>query len=146
MGVEIVHDEHDLLRLHIVLGEQFQQASRPSLSWCAACSPMPVALASKRLTGNEHVAGSFLLIGVVLAPGLTWLHVLWRMLVFHQILAHLIHTEQRAARVVGTTIDIQHIFHAPDKLGGGLGKAPLLFQPGLEFIFFSAWRTVSWLT
>src|SRR5258707_15856553 len=40
-------------------------------------------------------------------------------------------------------VHIQDVFHAPDKLGSGLGRAPLLLQPGLEFIFFSAWRTVS---
>ena len=84
MGVEIVHDEHDLLRLHIVLGEQFLEEVGPVFLG-ASPAHLEVALASKRLTGDEHVAGSFLLIGVVLAPGLTWLHVLWRMLVFREV-------------------------------------------------------------
>jgi hypothetical protein len=34
-------------------------------------------------------------------------------------------------------VQIQHVFHAGDKLRVDLADAPLLFQPRLEFVFFS---------
>lgn len=142
MGVEIVHHHHHLVGVRIVLGEQFLHEERPVFLG-ASPAHFEVALACQRLTGDEHVACSFLFVGIILSPGLTRLHVLWRMLVFDQVLAHFIHAKQRAAWVVGSTIDIQDIFHMPHKLSSGLGKAPLLLQPRLEFVFFNTWRMVS---
>jgi hypothetical protein len=54
-----------------------------------------------------------------------------------------IQAHQRFVLVIGAAVDIQHILHAPDELTAGARKAPLAFQPGTQFVFFSARRTVS---
>ena len=66
------------------------------------------------------------------------------MFVLEPLLADLIHADLRKARVVGTGVDTQHILHLVDKQSVLLGgNAPLLFEPGLQFVFFSVRRTVS---
>src|SRR5262249_56002787 len=61
-----------------------------------------------------------------------------------QLLAGLVQGDQGSPVVVGPVVDLQHILHGTDELGIGLGRdAPLLPQPGLDLVFFSARRTVS---
>jgi hypothetical protein len=79
MGVEIVHDEHHLVRLDRVLFKQLLHEGGP-IFLRAPLAHFEIALARERLTGDEHIACFFLLIGVVLAPGLAWFHVLRGML------------------------------------------------------------------
>src|SRR6266568_2393428 len=48
-------------------------------------------------------------------------------------------THQRAERVIGLGVDVQDVFHVPDELATGRTRqTPVLFQPGLEIIFFLA--------
>src|SRR5208337_265590 len=48
--------------------------------------------------------------------------------------------------IVEPVVDFENIFHPPDELSiVFFGKAPLLFQPRLNCIFFSVLRTVSGL-
>lgn len=61
----------------------------------------------------------------------------------HQLLTRLVQTHQRATRVVGTGIHLQDVLHVPDELATELiRQTPILFQPRLEFVFFSVRRTV----
>ena|GEM_PF-3969985 len=69
-----------------------------------------------QLLGNEQVGSALFLVAVVTAFDLSWLGWLWWILVFDEILAHFIHTDLGHRRIVGLTIDVQHIFHAPDKV------------------------------
>src|SRR5512143_698947 len=49
--------------------------------------------------------------------------------------------------IIGLLVDIQHALHRTDEVGVGFrGNAPLHFQPGLEFVFLSTCRTVSYDT
>src|SRR5579872_2993203 len=76
-----------------------------------------------------------------------WCYRSRRSRIAEQLFAHFIHADLRILRVVSPDIDGQHIFHASDKLRIGFrSDTPLLFEPGLEFVFFSTCRTVSWLT
>jgi hypothetical protein len=62
-----------------------------------------------------------------------------------QLGAGLVQTHLREPGVVGTSVDLQHILHAPDKLSIGLGwDDPLLPQPGFELVFGRVRRTVSY--
>ncbi len=48
------------------------------------------------------------------------------------------------SRIIGPTLDVQHVLHPPDELRAGFWRdAPLLVQPGLERIFWSVCRTGS---
>src|SRR5262245_49012702 len=70
----------------------------------------------------------------------------WAALV-EELLGSFVQADQRSLRIEGTLVDIQHVFHGAHKRGVGFGRnAPALLQPGLEFVFLSVWRTVSWLT
>ena len=55
--------------------------------------------------------------------------------VAQQLLAGLVHTDQRPPRIVGAGVDLQHIFHAPDELAVGLGRDAPLLASGLELVF-----------
>jgi len=64
-----------------------------------------------------------------------------------QLLADFIETNLRKSCIIGPLIHAEHVFHRRDKGGIRLRwNAPLLFEPGLEFVFLSVIRTVSWLT
>ena len=63
---------------------------------------------------------------------------------FHLLLAGLVQTDKNFVVPIPALIDFQHVFHRTDELGAALRRdAPALFQPRLEFVFLSVWRTVS---
>src|SRR6266851_4427550 len=65
----------------------------------------------------------------------------------HQLLTRLVQTHLRTERIVGSGVDVQNVFHVPDELATGRTRqAPVFFQPGLEIVFFSVRRTVSYET
>ena len=62
----------------------------------------------------------------------------------HLLFAGLVQAHQDLVVPVLAMVDLQHILHGAHEFGTALGRdAPALFQPGLEFVFFSVWRTVS---
>ena len=62
----------------------------------------------------------------------------------HLLFAGLVQAHQNLIVPVLALIDFQHVLHGAHEFGTALRRdAPALFQPGLEFVFFSAWRTVS---
>src|SRR5262249_44670005 len=64
-----------------------------------------------------------------------------------ELLAGLVETNHGKPRVVGQAIGLQHVFHPPDVLAVGLRRhTPGLHDPGVNGVFFRAWRTVSVLT
>src|SRR5690348_15448338 len=66
------------------------------------------------------------------------------MLVGRQLLGRLVHADQRHPRVVRRRVDVEDLLHLGDEPGPvPLGDAPRLLPPGLQFVFFSARRTVS---
>jgi hypothetical protein len=54
-----------------------------------------------------------------------------------QLFAGFVQAQLRPFRVVRALVDIEHVFHVPDKFRVLLGRnTPALFQPRLKFIFF----------
>src|SRR5690349_2171549 len=49
----------------------------------------------------------------------------------------------RRGFVIGLLIQVQKLFHTPNKLGSNFGNTPLFLQPGLDRVFFKTRRTVS---
>ena len=92
MGVEIVHDEHDLLHLHIVLGEQFLKEVSPVFLG-ASLAHLKIAFARQRLVSNEEIGTALFLIRVIFSCDLPRLGRLGWVLVLDQILPHLIHAD-----------------------------------------------------
>src|SRR5438445_1175514 len=70
----------------------------------------------------------------------------WRTDLPGQLLAAFIQADQGPGWIRLSGIDFEHLLHRGHELGVGFGSNhPLLFLPRLELIFFSVWRTVSWL-
>jgi hypothetical protein len=61
----------------------------------------------------------------------------------YQLHRTLIKTHWRMLRVIGFSVRIQDILHAPHEVSADGGDTPLGFAPGLQLIFFSVRRTVS---
>ncbi len=58
----------------------------------------------------------------------------------------LVHAEHRAGRIMRPGIGVEHLFHACDELGVGLGRDDPVFDlPMGHATFFKVRRTVSWL-
>src|SRR5205823_14610283 len=75
------------------------------------------------------------------------LHRLWLPLVGAQRLVRLIQADLGALRVIGSVVNLQHVFHSGDELAIRLaGDTPLALQPRLEIPLLSTCRTVSWET
>src|SRR5215207_292477 len=102
---------------------------------------MPVA--ALRLTEEEEVTHPLTAVLVVVTLRLTRRGRQWRARLGDQLLACLVKADDGALLIVGFFIQVQHVFHAGDELGVDLADTPLLFQPRLEFVFLSTWRTVS---
>src|SRR5262249_15041154 len=98
----------------------------------------------QRFTQQQLVAHPLALILVVLSGRLARLRAFGRPDLAEQLPAGLVEADHREGRVVRQRVGLDHVFHAPDELGVGLGRhAPGFDDPGLDVVFFSAWRTVS---
>ena len=103
--------------------------------------------APQRFTHHQLVADALPLVLVVLPGRTARPRRPWRPHLAEQLLARLIEADHRVLRIVGQQVGLDHVLHAPDVLGVGLGRdAPRLNDPRLDVVFFSAWRTVSVLT
>lgn len=80
----------------------------------------------------------------VLTPRVSLLKREGRPRVRKKLLAGFVQAHQRTLLIKRPLVNVQHVFQAEDELRVLLGRnAPALLQPGLKFIFFSVWRTVS---
>src|SRR5512132_2173139 len=103
--------------------------------------------AGKRLADQEQVADAPTLVLVVLACGPPRRDRAGRVDLAEQLAAGLVQADLRAARIIRSGGDRQHVLHPPDELGVLLGwDAPALGQPWLEPVCCKAWRTVSYDT
>src|SRR5262249_14149474 len=146
VGVQLVHHQHDALRVGIVRVDQLLDAVRPvdprALRTHAHGTP-----AAQGLADHEHIDHTSALVLRIVAgppPGRQ------RQRPAHvgqHLPAGLIEADLRAARVVRAGVHVQHVRHMPDELGvGGRRDAPLLLQPRLELVCLKTWRTVSYDT
>jgi hypothetical protein len=86
----------------------------------------------KRLAVRQHSYS------LVHARRLAWSWRHRRPCVGQQLLRHLVQTDQGAAGVAGTGIDIEDVLHLPNELAVALGRdQPLFPEPGLELVFWA---------
>src|SRR5829696_4782778 len=135
MGVEVVHYQDDPLGLRVTLVHQLLDLMRPVDLRAVLCYVYPTP-ARKRLHKHEHVGYPTPLVLVVFSLGPPRLHRQGRPDVPEHLLGSLVHAHLRTAGVVGASVDLEYVLHAPDELGVSLGRdRPLLPQVRLEFVF-----------
>jgi len=146
VGVQVVHDQDDPLRVRVV--DLHQVLDEPSpVDPGPALGDLEVAPAPERLAANKQVRGASPAILVVLPRGMARGHRQRLARVGQQLPAHLVHTDDGKPGIVGPAVDVQHVLHVPDELGALCRRDdPFLFQPGLERVFLSVRRTVSYET
>ncbi len=119
MGIESVHDQHNVLGLWVVNVDDLSQKQRPLLSGSPLASSQ-VARSGFGFDGRQHATDAFAFL----------LHSLW-LACFHldglagvgqQLLTSLIQTKFGKAWIIGTMGDREHIFHVLDKFGVGFWR------------------------
>jgi len=133
VGVEVVHHQHDLLRVGVVLGEEPLDLAGP-----VEFGPLGLGVdappAFQGFDPAEHRAGSVAdVLGVFLAvmsgagrnrvPG-----------VAEQLVRRLVHADLRPGRVVGAGVDGKNVLHPGSELGVPLRRD--LLQMRTKFRFF----------
>jgi hypothetical protein len=94
---------------------------------------------------HEQVAGSFSPVFVVISNWFSLLKRQWFSSFADQLIRNFVKTDHWIVRLVGFGIQIQNIFHPPDKFSpDDRRNAPFLPHPGLEIVFFSTRRTASY--
>jgi len=143
MRVQVVEDQHDLLRLWVMHVHQLPDRFGP-VHHRAPLGDLHVAPPGQRLKEEEKVGHSVADLFIVAPLRLTGRGWDRRAALSYQLLADLIHADLGPVRVVGAGVEFQDLFHLGDKLAAVLGRnAPLFLQPRLRFVFLSVWRTVS---
>ena len=143
MGVQVVHHRHNTVLVRVVLVHQLLDHPGP-IGFRAPVRHFHPAPPFQRSEQHEEVAHPVALVFIIVGarrprPGRTRPARL-----FHLLLAGLVQTDQNFVVPILALIDFQHVFHRTDELGVALRRdAPALFQPRLEFVFLSVWRTVS---
>src|SRR5215210_4583091 len=146
VGIQVVADQDQALRLRIVLLQESLDAPRPFDLATLRRDPHAPPTA-QRLEEHEEVRHPFALVFVVhtARPARRHLHRGPRLR--DELLARLVHADDGSKRIVRTFVDFKDVLHLPDELGVGLGRdAPHLDQPRLQLVFLSVRRIVSWET
>ena len=55
---------------------------------------------------------------------------------FYQLLVRFVYADNRAQRVIGTLVNLQHILHFCHEISISLRDAPFLHKPRFDFVFF----------
>ena len=144
MRVQVVGDQDDHVGVRIVFVDQDAQLFGKVLRGAAIRHPH-LAPTGQRLNRQEQIADAVAFVLVVLALRLAWVDRQAAARRAVQFLAGFVQADHGPLGVVGPGIDLQHVFHLGDVLGGRLADAPGLYPPRLEFVFLSSSRTVTWL-
>src|SRR5439155_24984377 len=139
----LVHHQHDLVGVWVVHVHQvLDHLCKIDGGALVANDHLPPT--PQRFGQHEHGCHAIALILVVVTGWPAWRHRHRSARLTDELHAGLIQTHLRAPWIIRSGIDLQHILHVVDELAAGrLWQAILLLQPGLEFVFFSVWRTVS---
>ena len=145
MGIQVVHDQYDPLRRLVLFVQEVSQREGPIHASPPLRYPdMPVA--AKRFDKHEDVARAEAFVFRVIPQRLAGTQRQRLPDFAHELFAGFIHANRGKSGIVEPVVDFENIFHPPDELAiVFLRKAPLLFQPRLNCIFFSVLRTVSGL-
>src|SRR5499427_10298551 len=96
-----------------------------------------------RFTEHKEVARPVALVFIVIARWRAGFGGQRHTCLRNQLLAGFIKVDLRARGIIGLLVEVEHVLHGGDKLGAHVWQAPLLFLPGLKFVFLSTCRTVS---
>ena len=141
--IEIIQDNADHLGLWVSdIDQPFHLMSKIHFSPSLCDGNVPPA--SLRLTDHKQVARAVALVLIVIALNSASFGWQTSARLYDQLLAGLIKVYFRALFIKGLGVQLQHIFHASDELRIYFPDTPLLFEPGLELVFFSVRRTSSY--
>jgi len=97
---------------------------------CAPGADLDVTNPSVGLERQQDTAGAMPLIFIIGTSRGPRSHGQGHQHIAQELAGALIITEQGRARIIGTGILIQDVFHVPEILAGNLADAPALVQPG----------------
>src|SRR5215471_12035542 len=142
VGVEVVQHDTDHLRLRIPGINQPAHLLRKVLHG-PLCGDDNMSPADLRFTEQKKITGSVALVFIVIAHRLARFGGQRCACLRNQLLARFIEVDFRARGIIRLLVEVKHVLHGGDKLSAHVWQAPLLFLPGLEFVFLSTCRTVS---
>ena len=142
MGVELVHDQDELVRFPVAPVHEVAHKARPVLT-PALVGDRHLAPTAERLEGHEQIGGAVAHVFAVIAFGPPRPVIACRARrhrgahLADQLLAALVQADHRPLRVMRAVVDRQHVFHVEHELGRVLGRnAPHPPQMRLERILF----------
>src|SRR6266536_2727223 len=142
MRIQIIENQSHLGRRGIFVVQQVLEAVG-EISFGSCFFDESVAPASLWLKHQECATCAITRKFGIFARRTTWLCWFGRLEVPNQLAGTLIKTDNGICFVGRLHIQIEEIFHPPDKLSTYLGNTPLFFEPGLKFVFFRTRRMVS---
>ena len=146
MRVQVVHHQHHLLCVRILLRQQPLDLVRP-VFLRAAFLRIRIPPRAQWLRKQENATGSIPDIFVVKPLRFPRLDLDPASCVAEKLQRLFVHAHYRTRCVIRPAIHVKHVFHACDERGVLLWRyAPTLLQVRLEFVFFKALLTVIWDT
>src|SRR4051794_543803 len=143
VGIQVVADQDQPLRLRIVLIQELLDAPRPFDLATLRRDPHAPPTA-QGLEEHEEVRHPFALVLVVhtARSARRRIHRMTRLP--DELLAGFVHADDGSKRIVRPFVGLKDVLHLPDELGVRLGwDAPHLDQPRLQLVFLSVRRMVS---
>ena len=143
MGVQVVHHQHNPVLVRVVLVHQLLHLVRP-VHFRPPVRHSDPPPPFQRRKQHEQVAHPVALVFVIIRDCRSGAERARQSRFLHLLFAGLVQAHQHLIVPELTLVDLKHVLHGADELGVALGRdAPALFQPRLEFVFFSVLRTVS---
>jgi len=127
VGIEVVHDQHNLFGVRILLIAHLTE-QMGKVHGCSVLRHFHPSLSRQRLEDHKQIRGAFALILVINAPGLPRRSGDGRTRFRHQLFAGFVHTDLRAPQIVRTCVNFQHVLHGADKLSVALRRDHPLFR------------------
>ncbi len=143
MRAPVVADHHHCLGIGIrFLEEGAQEVGRVRVGM--PLGHLHASASGERFDPQEQIGFAQALILIVFLGCLSGLHRQRSVRRVAQLFTSFIEANERAQGIVGTLVDIQHVFHLGDIAGRGRADAPGLHLPGFERVFLSRSQTVVW--
>src|SRR5271157_588043 len=136
VGIEIVLHQTDALDMWI---PRLNQVSHKESVFFFGATPEDThhAPATERFDGHHHTTGAVASIFIVLFQWRPWTHGERDHHIADELTWAFIKANLRKVRIIGLFIEIEEIFHTGQELTIYLRKAPLMFLPRLEVVFFN---------
>ncbi len=128
----------------VIVGQRFQEGGVVTASF--AFTLFDLAPSQMRCDRAEDRRYAVSLVFIVFPSGLSGRSRPRNAHLTRELFSAFVQTHQRANRIRPARIDFEDILHRGDKFGAARRRNhPLHFLPRFNFVFFSVWRTASWL-